>query len=204
MCDIYDKRAIQKLIWLSSTSVYGQNQGEWLTEADLAVTSSPTASVLLATERYLTTHLPTTSVRVSGIYGPGRGRLLEQVARGEEWSANQWTNRIHRDDCVRLLAFLTQCHLQGQPLDSCYIGTDSTPVSLWEVKLNIAASLGVTPNLPSHGAVADFIPQSGKRLSNQALRSLGFNFLYPSYTLGYAAMIDAYLENNRPLGHESN
>ncbi len=173
--------------------MYGQNNGELLTEQQSACPSSATAKVLLTTETILSKYLPTTSVRFSGIYGGDRLRLIEQAQQQDEWPANRWTNRIHREDCIRVLAFLTEIYNQGQVLASVYIATDSVPVSLWEVKLWIATSLGLPSNLPIEAPASAFIPTSGKRLSNQLLCKLGFRFVYPSYTIGYAESLMRYV-----------
>ncbi|TBR42033.1 NAD-dependent epimerase/dehydratase family protein [Marinomonas agarivorans] len=180
-----------KLFFISSTSVYGQNNGEFLTEKSAAIPETPTASVLRITEQTLQQNLPTTVIRFSGIYGANRFRLIEDVLQGKVWTANKWTNRIHRDDCVAVLAFLAQCHWQNTLLDTLYIATDNQPVSIWEVKLWLATVVGVLPNL-SGLAVDNFIPNSGKRLSNKALRDLGFEFQYPNYVAGYTDLLQKY------------
>jgi len=194
LIDRYHASTVQpKIFFVSSTSVYGQNNGELLTEQQPALPNSATAKVLLAVEIGLSERLPTTSIRFSGIYGGNRLRLIEQAQQQEEWPANRWTNRIHRDDCIRVLAFLANAHHQGQTLESIYIATDSVPVSLWEVKLWIATSLGVASNLPINESASAFIPISGKRLSNQRLCKLGFRFLYSSYSMGYAESLMRYV-----------
>lgn len=183
-----------KVFFVSSTSVYGQNSGEALSEKEIAQPKSPTASVLMEAETLLASHLSATSVRFSGIYGPGRLRLIESIAKQEPWAANQWTNRIHRDDCVGLLTFLADLHIEGKTLERVYIGTDCSPVSQWEVKLWIARQLNVEPSLPEELGVKGFLPVSGKRLSNAAVIEVGYQFLYPSYVLGYDALLEEYRE----------
>ncbi len=181
-----------KVFFVSSTSVYGQNFGCVLDEQDTALPNSPTANVLIDTETLLTEHLSATSVRFSGIYGPGRLRLIESIANKDVWKANQWTNRIHRDDCVELLVFLAGLHIAGQMLEKVYIGTDSQPVSQWEVKLWLASQMNVEPMLPVDLAENGFLPVSGKRLSNAAIINAGYQFLYPSYILGYEGLLAEY------------
>ena len=39
------------------------------------------------------------NVRLSGIYGPGRLRLVRKVSSGEARATDGWTNRIHVEDC---------------------------------------------------------------------------------------------------------
>ncbi|MFT2110577.1 NAD-dependent epimerase/dehydratase family protein [Marinomonas sp. 2405UD68-3] len=183
-----------KVLFVSSTSVYGQNSGEVLNEKEIALPKSATAKVLMQAETLLAEHLSATSVRFSGIYGPGRLRLIESIAKRELWAVNQWTNRIHRDDCVGLLTFLAGLHTKGKALERVYIGTDCSPVSQWEVKLWLAKQLNTEPNLPEELGVKGFLPVSGKRLSNASVIEAGYQFLYPSYILGYEALLEEYRE----------
>jgi len=184
-----------KVFFVSSTSVYGQNSGETLDEESLALPQSSMAKVLTDAERLLGTHFSATNVRFSGIYGPGRLRLIESIAKSERWKENQWTNRIHRDDCVNILTFLAEKVLTGELIEPVYIGTDCHPVSQWEVKLWLSSQLSVKPNLPGNFGVEAFLPVSGKQLSNARLMSLGYKFLYPSYLSGYRGLLDEHKAN---------
>lgn len=187
-----------KMFFVSSTSVYGQTDQVLIDESVNAEPATPTAKVLLETENLLRTQLPTTTIRFSGIYGEGRFRTIENVAKQVKWETNQWTNRIHRDDCVRVLALLANLHIEGQDLVETIIATDDAPVSQWELKLWIASNLGTDIAIEEMGlSAADFIPKSGKRLSNRLLKSLGFEFNYPSYVQGYEALIKSYKELNK-------
>lgn len=181
---------LPKVFFVSSTSVYGQNNGESLDEDQIAQPASKTAKVLLQTEETLQAHLPTTNIRFSGIYGGERFRLIEQAIQQAEWPDDRWTNRIHREDCIEVLAFLAAQHQQGQELENIYIATDDCPVRLWEVKHWLAQSLGVASNQPN--AKVAIAKPAGKRLSNQRLTKLGFQFTYPDYVAGYTESIKKY------------
>lgn len=184
-----------KVFFVSSTSVYGQNSGEELDEESITLPQSATAKVLIEVERLLNEHFSSTSVRFSGIYGPGRLRLIESLAKSEPWNANQWTNRVHRDDCVNILAFLAEKVFSGVRVEPVYIGTDCNPVSQWEVKLWLSNQLHVKPNLPDELGVESFLPVSGKQLSNARLLRLGYEFLYPSYLSGYRGLLEEHKAN---------
>ncbi|AWX99309.1 epimerase [Marinomonas primoryensis] len=179
------------VFFVSSTSVYGQSQGEWIDETTPAQPESATANILLETEQALAAALPSVAVRCSGIYGAGRFRLLEKVLSGENWQANSWTNRVHRDDVVSALVLLANvalanAALMDKPLPQQVIVTDQTPVSMWEVKLWLATCLGAKV------AVSDscqFTPTSGKRIQGQYLLSQGWTLRYPSYVVGYQALL---------------
>ncbi|MEP3350571.1 MAG: NAD-dependent epimerase/dehydratase family protein [Marinomonas sp.] len=178
-----------QIFFVSSTSVYGESQGEWIDETTPAQPKSATSSVLRETELALTSVFPTVAVRCSGIYGSGRFRLLQKIESGEDWGTNSWTNRIHRDDVVSALVTLAECAVAGKALPNQVIVTDQTPVSMWEVKLWLATCLGVTPAIKnSH----DFIPASGKRIQGQYLLSQGWRPRYPSYVSGYQSLLLEY------------
>ena len=179
-----------QVIFVSSTSVYGQSDGAWIDESSPVMPLSATAKVLVESELLLADALPSVAVRCSGIYGPGRFRLLEKVKSGVDWSHNSWTNRVHRDDVVSGLSLLAQQALQGVKLPPQVIITDQTPVSMWEVKLWLATQLGVRPAVSD---VAHFTPNSGKRIDAQYLLSLGWRPKHPSYVSGYQQIIADYL-----------
>ena len=175
-----------KVFFVSSTSVYGQSQGEWVDETISAQPASATAKILVETEQALAAAFSSVAVRCSGIYGSGRFRLLETVLSGKDWEANSWTNRIHRDDVVSALVLLANCALSKKTLPAHVIVTDQTPVSMWEVKLWLATCLGANVAVSANG---QFTPTSGKRIQGQYLLSQGWRLIYPSYVAGYHALL---------------
>ncbi|ETX12077.1 epimerase [Marinomonas ushuaiensis DSM 15871] len=178
-----------RVFFVSSTSVYGQSQGEWIDESTPAQPQSATANILLETESSLAAVFQSVAVRCSGIYGAGRFRLLEKVESEEGWGPNSWTNRIHRDDVVSALVTLTGHALEERSLPKQVIVTDQTPVSMWEVKLWLATCLGVKVAVSN---IHDFTPNSGKRIQGQYLLSQGWKPRYPSYVSGYQALLREY------------
>lgn len=178
----------KKPSWLmvSSTSVYGQNDGEWVDEDSPATGDSPTSRWLAAAEQRLwaagdSRHCV---VRFAGIYGPGRDWLIRRVASGEpiQQQPPNYTNRTHRDDCVAVLLFLINKQLAGESLQSCYLACDDDPAPLSEVMFWIAKQYGypVPPVLAIHGDAGQ-----NKRCRNARLKALGFVLKYPSYRDGY-------------------
>lgn len=178
-----------KVFFVSSTSVYGQSQGEWIDESTPAYPQSITAKILLETESVLAAAFQSVAVRCSGIYGAGRLRLVEKVDSEEDWGPNSWTNRVHRDDVVSALVTLTDCAIEETPLPKQVIITDQTPVSMWEVKLWLATCLGVKVAVSN---TRDFVPVSGKRIQGQYLLSQGWKPRYPSYVSGYQMLLFEY------------
>ncbi len=76
--------ASPRLLVVSSTAVYDVDDGSEVTEETPARASTPTAGVLLEAEALLRERAPeAVLVRLSGIYGPGRERLIDQVRSGQ-------------------------------------------------------------------------------------------------------------------------
>ena len=174
-----------RVVVVSSTAVYG---GDVIVTEDTPATGgTETADVLIEAEGLLRSRVPdATLVRLSGIYGPGRTRLIDQVRSGRATvvpgpGRSPMTNRIHRDDAAAALVHLAT--LDAAP--PLVIGTDDEPVRRDEVLRFLAAELGAGP-LPE--ASAD-VPVTDKRLSNALLKSSGFSFRYPTYREGYRAVI---------------
>jgi nucleoside-diphosphate-sugar epimerase len=178
-----------QVFFVSSTSVYGQSQGEWIDESTPAEPQSATAKILVETESALAQAFQSVAVRCSGIYGSGRFRLLEKVESEEDWGPNSWTNRVHRDDVVSALVTLARHALEKKPLPKQVIVTDQTPVSMWEVKLWLATCLGVKVAVSN---ISEFSPASGKRIQGQYLLSQGWTPRYPSYVSGYQSLLLEY------------
>jgi nucleoside-diphosphate-sugar epimerase len=177
-------------LYTSSTSVYAQADGSWVTEVSSAHPDSATSQILLETEReLLTAHrssgFPAIILRASGIYGPGRGHLFKQFVRGEATlreDGSHWINMIHVEDLAAAIAHLID---HGQP-GEIYNATDDEPVTQREFLHWLSERLHrpVPPHAP-----ADPNRKRGltnKRVSNSKLKSTGFQFTYPTFREGYA------------------
>lgn len=195
LAEVVASREVGRLYWVGSTSVYGPGTGEDVDEASAPDPQQPRAQVLLGAEQALAeSGCPVTVLRLTGVYGPGRNMLLRRVLQGRGAAAQppQWSNRVHRDDAVAMLAFLLQQQLAGRTPPSLVLGSDGTPVPRHEVLAWLAQALserGVkVPEL-----VADSPPEqaSGRRVWPRALQELGFQWRYPDYRAGFTAMLDA-------------
>jgi nucleoside-diphosphate-sugar epimerase len=175
-----------RFILISSTAVYDISDGSWVDESVAAASSAPRDRVLLEAEQLLLSRIPTATVfRLSGIYGPGRERLVTQVREGRATvgPTPRYTNRIHRDDAAAAIVHLALLPAQPEPL---YLGVDDNPALSEEVLTFLAGELSAAP--PT--AVDTESTRGGnKRLRNTLLRSTGFEFTYPDYRSGYRALI---------------
>lgn len=178
----------RRLLFVSSSGVYGQQAGEWVDETSPAQATGYSGRVMREAEDLaLASGLPTTLVRLTGIYGPGRQWLLKQVREGYRVASEPplYANRIHVEDAAGLLAFLLRADAAGTPLADCYLGVDDAPAPLHEVVGWLREYLGV-----SHWAEQSSVRRAGsKRCSNARARALGWVPQYPSYREGYAAVL---------------
>jgi nucleoside-diphosphate-sugar epimerase len=183
-------RGNPRVLFVSSTSVYGQHQGEWVNEHTPALGDGFSGQRLLEAERLvLAGTFPATCIRFSGIYGPGRERLLRQMREGtvDTRLAAQYSNRIHADDAARVLAFVIDRWVQGHSPASCYVASDTRPVQMGEVWQWLAECMAVpAPYFPDTWKSAN---PSGKRCDSKQLQKEGFIFQYPDFCAGYSSLL---------------
>ena len=183
------RESLQQLFFASSTSVYGQHNHEWITESSECQPRSYSGKAVLAAEQLLAdSGLPHSICRFSGIYGPGRRRMLEIVERGQcaPEQPLQFSNRLHRDDCVGIVEHLILRHAAGESLDRVYLCSDELPVPIHEVHLWLSDKLGV-----KHQCNADYRHRTGsKRCDSSAIRNTGYTFRYPDFKKGYTQAFD--------------
>lgn len=175
----------RRALLISSTAVCGDADGDEVTEDTPPEPATPTAALLLEAEELFHEQFPHgTVLRLAGIYGPGRTRLIDRVRAGDSASGASWTNRIHRDDAAAAAVHLLT--MDAQPL-TLYLGTDDEPTRELEVLEFLAHELGVP--LPEDVPEADSRRRGSKRLSNARLRESGFELRYPTYREGYRAVL---------------
>lgn len=173
--------------WLSSTGVYGESAGEWIDADTPAQPARESASCLLQAEQIIqVAPWPSTIVRLGGLYGPGRERLLRWIrdAQPVQVSPPSWTNRLHVADASGLLVHMAQCALRGEALAPLILGVDSAPTPQHEVMAWLAEQMQMPmpPAKPAGGS-------QGKRVSNASLLSSGYVLRYPSFREGYASLL---------------
>lgn len=178
----------RRVLFVSSSSVYGQQHGEWVDETSPAEASGFSGQVMREAEQVaLGSGVPASVVRLTGIYGPGRSDLMNRVRQGYSVAVEPpvYGNRIHADDAAGLLAFLLQADAQGVALDDVYIGVDDAPAPLAEVVGWMRERLGVTQWSDEHS-----VRRTGsKRCGNARAKALGWVPRYASYKEGYEAML---------------
>ncbi|RBW51099.1 NAD-dependent epimerase/dehydratase family protein [Marinobacter sp. F3R11] len=184
------KQKLKRLFFISSTSVYAQDDDSLIDESSPTSPARVTGQQILAGEQTaLGSGHPSTVVRFSGIYGPSRRRFLEEVIEGRMNPVKPapFSNRIHEEDAAAVVAYLSALALSGKPLDDCYVASDCEPVRLDEVVE------WVRQQIPCADPVAEARKggrAGSKRCNNQKLLQTGFTFRYPDFRAGYREMIE--------------
>jgi nucleoside-diphosphate-sugar epimerase len=192
----HEMPALQWMAYLSTTGVYGDHAGAWVDETSPCIPGSARSVRRLAVEgewQQLATqrNVPLAVLRLSGIYGPGRNALAS-ISAGEARriaAPRQWFNRIHVADIAGSAAFLAR-----QATGGTFNISDDEPAPPQDVMLHAAALMGVAPpaeiplDSPLVSPALRTFYSSNRRVSNQLIRSLGYQFRYPDYRAGLAAM----------------
>lgn len=206
----------RRVLFVSSTAVYGDAGGGWVDENTTPATGGFSGRIIREAEELLYSRLSGSGItpvvlRLGGIYGPGRTRLIDQVRGGTAVipAESRFTNRIHRDDAAAAIVHLCTMDAEPGPL---YLGVDNDPAELGDVLSFLAAELGLpqppseppltsaaegsSSSEPSARTAAGGEPTRGepsrggnKRCSNALLRGTGFEFQFPSFREGYRAIL---------------
>ena len=180
----------RRVLFASSTAVYGQHDGEWVDE------SSPTEPVDFRGRRLLEAEgllargpFPGVAVRFGGIYGPRRSGLVAEVRAGRAVirpGPPHYTNRIHRDDCAGVLRHLAQLEAP----EPVYLGVDCEPADEAAVLRWLAGALGAAePRIAAAGELRRRERRSSKRCRNDRLLASGYRFLHPTFREGYRGIL---------------
>ncbi len=184
-----DNAALERVIFISSSAVYGAHDDAWTNEETPVAPHHFNGRVLIDAERWLLEFgqargIPTLSLRLSGIYGPGRTYLLDRLAAGlasAPTSPVHWVNRIHIEDAAAAVNHLLRI---DQPAPT-YLVTDSTPLPMRTLYEYLAPLVGGPP--PPEGTAPAMV--GSKRLSNARLKATGFVFKWPDSRTGHAALL---------------
>lgn len=181
--NLLDRFASSRILFTSSTSVYVQKDGEWVTEESAAEPEHETGKILRDTERLILTN-DGIVVRLGGIYGPGRSALLRKFLSGDavvDSQKDRFVNEIHRDDAVEAIRLLIK---REGSTGEIYNVVDDQPILQSECYLWLAMKLNRP--LPPAGRSTSTRKrgESNKRVNNAKLRAIGWVPRYPGFAEG--------------------
>ncbi len=185
--NLLDVFAGTPLLFTSSTSVYGQRDGSWVTESDPAEPLHESGRILRETEELVLDRRGIVA-RLAGIYGPGRSFLLQQLLSGKaviDPERERFVNQIHRDDIAAALLLLVQ-----RGAAEIYNVVDDQPILLSECYQWLARELHRSAPPTGETTKSRKRGNSNKRVSNKKLRALGWA---PKYGTFQQAMRESIL-----------
>ena len=190
-----------RIVYISTTGVYGDCGGEWVDETRPVNPAEDRAWRRVDAERRLQRWSEATGsevviLRVPGIYGPGRlplARLKKRLplVRAEE---APWTNRIHVDDLVNVCLAAMAC---GRP-GAIYHAADGHPSTMVDYFNRIADLTGLPRPPQVTLAEAERVLSPGmlaymresRRIANRRMRGeLGVELRYPTLEEGLLACL---------------
>ena len=173
--------SVKRIIYTSSTSVYGRSDGGWVDETSPTEPTTDRGRLLLEAERTLLEGaeqigVAATVLRLAGIYGPGRepASWLARCAGQERSDGDAYLNLVHRDDIVAALIAL---------LDVPYRGVlnlnDDAPTTRRDFYDRLAAASDVSPVRWTRRSES---PTLGRRVRNDLVkRTLGIVLKHPTH-----------------------
>ena len=189
-----------KLVYLSTSGVYGDCKGAWVTEETPVNPQTSRARARLAAETTLSLwsashNIPSVILRVGGIYGPDRLPIerIQQgvpVVRVEECP---YTNRIHADDLTTVCIAAER----GTP-GAIYNVSDGNPSTMTDYFNAVAdylnlprppqISLAEAQKVLSPG-ILSYLNESRRMDNRRMLNELGVTLRYPNLEAGLAASV---------------
>jgi nucleoside-diphosphate-sugar epimerase len=182
---------VRRFIYLGTVGVFGKKDGRWVNEESSCSPLHARGDARLEVEQmYVDSGVDSYLLRLSGIYGPGRG-LAKRIRSGvypADVKREKWSNRIHVEDIVRLLERF--CVEEGfNPASGIYCVVDDEPAMLGEVfdyyckEFEIELRTGESNAPISEGKRARFA--LNQRVSNKKMKKeLLSELLYPTYREG--------------------
>ena len=189
LCDVIKAAHVTRVIYLSTTGVFGGRDGRVITEETPPSPWNAQGEARWLSECAYRDHgIPMIALRLPAIYGPDRG-LVHSLRQGSYrlvGKGEMWTNRIHVSDLARIIE--RTISVADVPPVLCV--SDDCPAQAQEVAEFVCAREG----LPLPGFVSEeevlragaFTMLSNQRVQNALLKKvLDIKLQYPSYREGF-------------------
>jgi len=184
--------AARRIVIASSTAVYGDAAGEWVSADTPAVASDERGRLLLAGEVAWLAHPAARVLRLAGLYGPGRLIGAADLRRGSPLlgDPDRWLNLIHVADAAALLAMMAV----GTDGARVELGCDDTPARRGDWYAGLAAALGL-PAPTFDGLTRSDGPRSARAASRRCdnrptCQRTGWRPRHSDWRSGLAASLD--------------
>lgn len=184
----------RRFLYVSSTSVYGQNDGDWVDESSSCEPVQPGGMCCLAAENLVREFFAdhrAVRLRLAGIYGPARllSRIADlQAGKPLPGRPDAWLNLIHVEDAAAAVVAAGEA---AAPAD-VYIVADDRPVRRGDYYSQLARLVGApAPGFDDSQERSRGSGGLNKRCSNRRLRTdLGVELRYPTVETGLPAALE--------------
>jgi len=193
--------------YLSTTGVYGNTFGEWVTERDPARPLQDRSKRRLLCERnWLTSNLPIQIFRLPGIYGPGRSTFESIFKKNIKviYKPNQVFSRIHVADIANAIIYLI-LKINNVNFKQIINIADNYPTSQVEVIAHTYKLLGLKMPEPIDfddakkllSPIALSFWEENRRVSNALLcKDLGYRLIHKNYKSGLKNCLEIIKQKN--------
>jgi nucleoside-diphosphate-sugar epimerase len=179
-----------RLIYISSTGVYGRGDGAWVDETWPVAPITDSGRARAAAEAALAeSPVSWVALRAAGIYGPGRG-LVDRMRAGTYRVIGDGTSHVGRIHVVDLVAAIIRAGVTD--VRGAVNVADNDPAPIGEVADAVAARLGLPPppRVPAASVSAEIAGMltADRRIANRRMHDeLGVVLRYPSWRDGVDA-----------------
>ena len=183
-------RDAARLVYVSSTGVYGPGGGAWVDETWPVAPITESGRARATAEAALAgVAMPWVALRAAGIYGPGRG-LVDRIRAGTYRVIGDGTSHVSRIYLADLVAAIVAA--AGSSVTGAINVADDDPAPIGEVADAVAARLGLPPppRVPAAAVPAEVAGMltADRKISNRRLRDeLGVALRFPSWRDALAA-----------------
>jgi nucleoside-diphosphate-sugar epimerase len=170
---------VTQIIYLSSCSVYGDRQGEWVDETSPITPAEQRSRVIYDSEKIIlqaaNEQQKVCVLRLGGIYGPGRelvsmfGGLAGMTIPGK---GDRFINWIHRDDIIGAIEFARLNELHG-----IYNLVDDSKLTVKEQVSRVCAQYDLPQAKWDSSQLS--LQRKSFRVSNHKLKVAGYELIYP-------------------------
>ncbi len=171
--------SLTQVIYLSSCSVYGDRQGDWVDETDSVSPLELRSQVIAESEQIIlqaaNEQQKVCVLRLGGIYGPDReivsmfGDLAGMTIPGK---GDRFINWVHRDDIIGAIDFIRSNELGG-----IYNLVDDSQMTVKEQVKLVCAQYNLPP--VNWDPTKLSIQRKSVRVSNEKFKAAGYELIHP-------------------------
>jgi nucleoside-diphosphate-sugar epimerase len=170
---------LTQVVYLSSCSVYGDRQGDWVDETSSVNPLDYKSQIIHESEKIIlqaaSEHQKVCVLRLGGIYGPGRelvsmfGGLAGMTIPGK---GDRFINWVHRDDIIGAVDFIRLNELRGT-----YNLVDDSQMTVKEQVKLVCSSYNLPPVNWDSSKVST--QRKSLQVSNEKLKAAGYELIHP-------------------------